>query len=213
MTNLYADFQRLYEVSFDECPSGIDPVDISEATTLGATIGAKPNGEREKQIDLERSEAIKRVSSELAHHLENLNKLKTSNTGAPTRHANAVPESTINFLIWEMLVRCSNDGKLPPAELLELVRTQLNIRTEEKSRYDEEMGWKLESSSLYAYLNPDASFRTIAKVFDLNVSTITRWNEKYDLRKRGEWVHQMRTTIDEQASEFRDMNTNLGKTK
>lgn len=201
MADLYSDRYRLDCVCFDDCPPDIDLVDLQKATSMGAPVGNMPLQLMDK-FDLNPIEPIKRVCEALTNHAKALSVLKADGEGAPTRHKKAVPASVISFLAWEMLVRCNNSGVLPPVELLKLVRLQLEIRHRQKSDEEEELGWKMCDAARFAFNNPNSSFRDIAELYDVNVSTVSRWNKERNLREWGEMLQNMVDQFDRQAREI-----------
>ena len=202
MTDLWSNEFRLISIFHDDLPSGINQTDLWEATSLGQSTGAKLPPEMEKELSP--IDSIERVCEALIKHANRLAKLKGNKIGAPTRVKNAVPASTINFLAWEMLVRCNHDGIAPPVALLNLVNLQLGIRSQQVAKEEDVLAMKLVEASMFAYRNPGASFNEIAKRFDVNVSTISRWDEKYDLKKEGESNHHMCAQIDQQTKALRE---------
>lgn len=237
----YSDRQKLLgfcEVK-DHAPPGVDVKDLAIATSLGApaidaklkakTIGT-PAGEfmakfyekiknhpksdlliTEPIDDIHITESIERVCIALIYHAQILSELKVNGEGAPTRHQKAVPESTINFLAWEMLIRCNNSGILPPAVLLQLIRSQLGVLSKQKSDEYDELTGKLADASLFAFNNPDASLRQIATHCEVNVSTVLRWDKKYNLKKRGKVAQEksdlINSLIEETWEEIEARNT------
>ena len=198
VAHLYSDHLRLSYFCFDDRPPGIDFIDLFRATSICSPIGAA-TPELEKKLDIHPIEPIERVCEALVNHANTLSELKAdAEVGAPSRHQNAVPASTISFLAWEMLVRCNNSGILPPVALLKLLRLRLGIRSREKSDEDEELAWKLEDASRFAFINPDASLRQIAKHYDVNISTVSRWDKEYNLKERGKNLQHMCDEIDRQ---------------
>ncbi len=195
---MYSDTTRLNSIIFDDCPDGIESDDLFRATSAGAPIGVS-SPEIEEELGSHPIEPMKRICAVLKEHAIALSTLKADGVGAPTRHQNAVPASTISFLAWEMLIRCDNSGILPPEPLLELVRLQLGVRSPQKSEDADELAMKMEDASRFAFNNPDASFRDIAIRYDVNVSTISRWDSEYDLRKRGQMLQKVCDQIDRQV--------------
>lgn len=204
MKRLYSDIHRLHCVALEDRPHGIDLADLFKSTSAGMPFGAV-TPELEEKLGAHPIEPIERVCEALINHANTLSELKADDeVGAPSRHQNAVPASTINFLAWEMLVRCNNSGVLPPVALLELVRLQLGVRSRQKSDEEEELADKMCEASRFAFNNPSVSFHEIAKRFDVNVSTVSRWNEKYNLREFGETIQDIRNQIDRQIEAFHD---------
>jgi hypothetical protein len=199
MTTLSSDFLRLHIIYFEDLPSDINQKDLWKATSLGASFGAKPTPDIERKFDLNPVASIERVCRALAKHAKLLKKMKSDEVGAPTRQRYALPTSTINFIAWEMLVRCNNDEIAPPTELLNLIRLLLNIRSQEKADEEELLAWKMDETALFLYCNPDASFHDAAKQFEVDVSTISRWNKKNNLLERGQILNDWREQIDEHA--------------
>lgn len=204
---LYTDFHRLNCIGFGDRPEGIDLNDLFRATPLGGPIGAT-SPEIDEKFGIHPTEPIERVCKALAVHANTLLEKKAKGEGAPTRHQKAVPESTINFLAWEMLVRCNNSGILPPMALLELVRQQLGIRSRQKSDDEEELAWKECDAARFAFNNPDASLRQIAKRYDVNISTVSRWNKEINLRERGKMIQQM---CDETDRQWKTIHERVGE--
>jgi hypothetical protein len=194
-TDLYSDDLRLSCIIFDDCPEGIDFEDLWRATSLGAPIGAT-SPELEEKFGTHPLAPIERICGALKRHAVALSELKADGEGAPTRHKHAVPASTINFLAWEMLVRCNNSGLFPPTSLLELIRMQLDIRSPQKSREVDELVMKREDACRFSFNNPEASFRDIANRYGVNVSTVSRWDKEYNLRERGKMLQAMCDQID-----------------
>ena len=200
MRRLHSDELRLMRICFDECPSGVDYQDLWRATALGEAIGAKLSPELRKKLNLNPIDSIERVCEGLIEHANRLAELTSNQEGAPTRHKGAVPNSTINFLAWEMLVRCHHYGLPPPVALLNLVRFQLDIRSQQRADQEDELAMKMEDASRFAFNNPNASFHKIAERYDVDVSTVSRWNKKYNLRERGKMLQHMCDEIDRQVA-------------
>ena len=197
MRDLPSDLLRLFHFGTDECPPGIDAEDIWKGTALGYSVRAEPNPKPRGPKELEKLEkklnpigSIERVSDVLIKHAKKLDELKRKKRGAPTRQKGAIPDSTINSLAWEMLVACNDYGLAPPVALLNLVRFQLGIRSNNIAKQESKYRTKRREASLMAYRTPDASFREIAHHIDVNVSTVARWNKQFDLRVQGKVIHE-----------------------
>lgn len=200
MAQLYSDYLRLCYFCYDDRPPSIDLSDLFRATPLCEPFGLKLSSELKKKFNLNPFEPIERVCDALINHTNALSALKASgDAGAPTRHHNVVPMSTINFLTWEMLVRCNNSDILPPKALLKLVRLQLGVRSQQISEEEDELAMKREDACRFSFNHPNTSFRDIAKRYGVNVSTVSRWNDQYNLRERGKMIQQMCDQIDRQV--------------
>ena len=202
MKRLHSDHSRLMRICCDELPSGIDVKDLWKATTLGEPIGAR-SPELEKKWNLNPIDSIERVCEGLIKHANKLAKLESNQQGAPTRHKGAVPNSTINFLAWEMLVRCHHDGLTPHVALLNLVRFQLGVRSQQQADQEDVLAMKMEDASRFAFNNPNASLHKIAELYDVDISTVSRWNKKYGLRERGKMIQHMCDDIERQFEPMR----------
>ncbi len=174
-------------IEFSEFIVEIDPADFWHATTLGQAWGYKSPKVR---VKTDPTAAIERVAGALVPKAEELADLVRSREYSPTRLKGAAAWSDLNFIAWDMLLRCHEACVQPPVELLKLLRFSLQIRPREAAEKEEFYDMTRIDASIFAHFYPEHSARRIAKEFGVDVATISRWNrdliEQYNIKPDSE---------------------------
>ena len=131
------------------------------------TTGASVNG----------SEAFKgatRYSRFLRSELKRREGLEEAGEAATFRRGKTIPNSLINAWAWNILEDCRDLKVPPPRALLDVIYWQLGCthRTSPRAIANEET--KRQAKKMIAERQ---SLRQVAKFFDVNPTTVMRWNE------------------------------------
>ena len=125
--------------------------------------------------------AVNEVCAAILADIEKQRQLKANGETHIVSRGLALPDSLINRFAYDTLRLFNKFGTAIPEQLLELIKTQLQIADP-----DEEKASQYVVSAYLVSRHPDASNREIAAAVGCDHTTIRRWRTEGDFQKRVE---------------------------